>query len=91
MRTRLAMVACYGPHEGPWLRARGNEVGIRVKCLGTGEYVVVEHQNGSPEMTSTLLSSEGDFPVPLGFSRIRFRKLGGVKPTSVELVVKDAR
>lgn len=87
MFIRLAMVACFGPHDGPWLRARGNEVGIRVKCLGVGEYVVVEHQNGSPEMTSLLLSSEGDFPIPEGFSRIRFRKLGGVKPTTVALLV----
>jgi hypothetical protein len=86
MRTRLAMVACYGPHEGPWLRARGNEVGIRIKCLGIGEHVIVEHQNGSSQTTSFPLFSEGDFPIP-DFSRIRFWKVGGTKPTSVEILV----
>ena len=87
MRIRLAMVACYGPHDGPWLRARGNEVGIRVRCLGIGEYVSVEYQNESPQLTSILLSNEGDFPIPTPFKRIRFRKLGGAKPTSVEILV----
>lgn len=81
------MVACYGPHEGPWLRARGNETGIRVTCLGEGEYVIVRHQNGSPEVSETMISTEGVFPLPQGFSRISFKKLGGVKPTSVELIV----
>lgn len=87
MFTRLAMVACYGPHEWPWLRARGNETGIRVTCLGEGEYVVMRHQNGTSEVHETMISSEGVFPLPDRFSRISFKKLGGVKPTSVELLV----
>jgi hypothetical protein len=81
------MVACYGPHEGPWLRARGNETGVRVTCLGDGEYIVMRYQNGTPEVCETVLYNEGTFPLPKGFSRISFKKLGGVKPTSVELVV----
>lgn len=87
MFTRLAMVACYGPHEGPWLRARGNETGIRVTCLGEGEYVIVRHQNGTDEVQELTLDREGVFPLPAGFRRISFKKLGGVKPTSVELLV----
>lgn len=81
------MVACFGPHEGPWLRARGNETGIRVTCLGKGEYVVVRHQNGTTEVHETMLDHEGIFPLPERFSRISFKKLGGSKPTTVELVV----
>lgn len=81
------MVACFGPHQGPWLRARGNETGIRVTCLGEGEYVVVLWQNGDPEVHQTMLTQEGIFPLPEQFSRISFKKLGGSKPTSVELVV----
>jgi hypothetical protein len=87
MITRLAMVACFGPHEGPWLRARGNETGIRVTCLGEGEMVVARHQNGSAETHETMLTSNGIFPLPPKFSRISFKKLGGAKPTTVELVV----
>jgi hypothetical protein len=87
MFIRLAMVACFGPHDGPWLRARGNEVGIRVEHLGVGEYVSVEYQNGSSQTNSYLISSPGDFPTPEAFKRIRFRKLGGVKPTTVALLV----
>lgn len=81
------MVACYGPHQGPWLRARGNETGVKVTCLGEGEYVVMLHQNGGPEVHETMLYNEGIFPLPEQFSRISFKKLGGSKPTSVELVV----
>lgn len=87
MITRLALVACFGPHEGPWLRARGNETGIRITCLGEGEYVVVRHQNGTSEVHEQVLNTEGVFPLPHKFSRISFKKLGGCKPTSVELVV----
>jgi hypothetical protein len=88
MRTRLAMVACYGPHVGPWLRARGNEVGVRVKCLGEGEIVTVQAQlHPELEPVETVIRAEGDFPIPEKFTRIRFKKEGGAKPTSVELVV----
>lgn len=81
------MVACYGPHEGPWLRARGNETGIRVTCLGEGEVIVVRHMNGTEQVHERTITADGTFPLPTQFSRISFKKLGGSKPTSVELVV----
>lgn len=87
MITRLALVACYGPHEGPWLRARGNETGIRVTCLGEGESVIAQWQNGTSEVHDSTLTNEGISPLPKVFSRIRFCKQGGLKPTTVELVV----
>lgn len=88
MRTRLAMVACYGPHNGPWLRARGNEVGIRVKCLGPGESVTAEWQTGS-QTNSLKITADGDYPAPERFQRIHFLKEGGIKPTTVEIMVKE--
>lgn len=87
MFTRLALVACFGPHEGPWLRARGNETGVRITCLGDGEHIIMRHQNGTAEVIEQMLSGEGVFPLPSGFRRISFCKVGGTKPTTVELVV----
>lgn len=55
--------------------------------MGEGEFVVMLHQNGGPEVHETMLQHEGLFPLPERFSRISFKKLGGAKPTSVELVV----
>lgn len=86
MPTRLAMVACFGPHEGPWLRARGNETGIKVKCLGDGEVVTAIVKDRSGSLKEIDISSEGEHPIP-EFAMIRFRKIGGIKPTSVELLV----
>jgi hypothetical protein len=86
MPTRLAMVACFGPHVGPWLRARGNETGIKVKCLGDGEKVIAVYEDGSDLLKELDISAEGEHPIPK-FTRIRFRKEGGLKPTSVELTV----
>jgi len=82
------MVACYGPHVGPWLRARGNEVGVRVKCLGPGEFIVLQAQlHPELEPVEQVIREDGDFPIPDKFQRIRFKKMGGAKPTSVELMV----
>jgi hypothetical protein len=58
-----------------------------VEHLGEGEFVRVEYQNGSSETSSFLINAPGDSPVPEKFKRIRFRKLGGVKPTTVALLV----
>lgn len=81
------MVACYGPHEGPWLRSRGNETGIRITCLGQGEHVVACYQNGTSEVHELVYENEGIFPFPKAVSRISFKKHGGISPTSVELIV----
>lgn len=48
------------------------------------------HQNGGPEVHETMLPGEGIFPLPEQFSRVCFKKLGGSKPTTVELMVRDA-
>lgn len=87
MNTRLAMVACFGPHEGPWLRSRGTETGVRITCLGEGEYIVARLQNGDPSIKEHWFDSNGVFPLPSKFSRISFKKMGGVMPTSVELLI----
>lgn len=80
------MVACFGPHEGPWLRARGNEVGIKVKCLGEGEKVIAIYRDKQGLIQELDVSAEGEHPLP-DFIMIRFRKEGGKRPTSVELLV----
>ena len=88
MRTRLAMVACVGPHEGPKLRARGNETGIRIICLGEGESVTAKWLNGTAETHVKRYDAEGEYPLPQPrFSIIWFEKVGGIKPTTVELIV----
>lgn len=82
------MVACFGPHEGPWLRSRGNETGIKITCLGEGEYVVMRHQNGTSEVHELTFRENGVFPLTgVQFRRVSFVKHGGVKPTTVELVI----
>lgn len=88
MRTRLALVACKASHQGPWLRARGNETGVRVMKLGKGERVMMVAEQGSVQ-TMTEFSTEGTFPLPK-FSRVRFDKLAGEEcmPTFVEIVVE---
>jgi len=87
--TRLAMVACFGPHEGPWLRGRGNETGIRVICLGDGEVVDVEREQANGLITTESITSDGEVSVG-AFKRIRFVKRcsgKGSKPTTVELLI----
>lgn len=82
------MVACFGPHEGPWLRSRGNETGVRITCMAEGECVTMRHQNGTAEVHEMVFRTEGTFPLTgVNFRRVRFVKQGGVKPTTVELVV----
>lgn len=84
--TRLALVACRGPHEGPWLRGRGNEVAIRVSHLAEGERVEVDLDHRDSEPSRLVLLANGDYPLS-AFRRARVSKYGGVGPTTVELVI----
>lgn len=87
MKTRLALVACMGPHDGPWMRARGNETGVRVMFLGEGERIFADMEVAGLPKDPVLLDAEGTFPIP-AFDRIRFRKEGVcTRHTTVELVV----
>jgi hypothetical protein len=45
MGTRLALVNCKGPTEGPWTRAKGNESGIEIFMLGKGACVRFEYKS----------------------------------------------
>ncbi len=47
----------------------------------------MKHQNGTPEVHETVLSSEGVHPLPTQFRRISFAKLAAGRPTTVELIV----
>lgn len=88
MKTRLALVACYDDVEGPWLRARGNETGIRVLGLGIGERIFMDIEANGSFKEPVLLPSEGTFSLPKNWDKVRFRKEGvGLKPTQVELLV----
>jgi hypothetical protein len=49
--------------------------------------VVSRHQNGTSEVHEKMFTENGIFPLPPKFSRISFKKLGGAKPTTVELIV----
>ena len=87
MKTRLVLVTCYNDFEGPWVRARGDETGIRVLDLASGERIIVDKETeGSIE--SVLLSSGGTFPLAKGWNRLRIRKEGSQNsPTRVDLIV----
>lgn len=88
MKTRLALVASYDSIEGPWLRARGNETGVRVLGLGQGERIFMDIEANGSTKESVLLASEGTFSLPKAWNKVRFRKEGvGLKPTQVELLV----
>lgn len=90
MRTRLALVACRGATKGPWLRARGNETGVRIQALGQGERIVlVEERSG--DLNRTEFNTAGTFPLNKGWNRLRFDKQvnGGIcEPTQVELIIE---
>ena len=87
MKTRLVLVTCYKDFQGPWVRARGDETGIRVLNLADGERIVVDRElNGSLE--PTLISSNGTFPLAKGWERLKVRKEGLMNsPTRVDLIV----
>lgn len=84
--ARLALVACEGPATGPWVRTRGNETGVQITQLGEGERIVMDQEaNGSPK-EPVLFEAEGTFPLSAGWDKLRFRKEGSGKLTSVCLV-----
>lgn len=87
MKTRLVLVTCYNDFQGPWVRARGDETGIRILNLAAGERIVVDREiDGLIE--STLLPSNGTFPLASGWQRLKIRKEGSLNsPTRVDLVI----
>ncbi len=88
-KVRLALVACKGPHDGPWMRLRGNEKAVKISFLGEGERVFFDYQTGDSQNRTVEYSSEGSYPLPeKGIHRGAFRKTGpGTKHTTVEFVV----
>ena len=74
MKTRLALVAAKGHCEGPWMRSRGNEIGIRVRSLGEGESIVVDLEYRGIPMQPMLLYHDDTFDLPKGWDRLRILK-----------------
>lgn len=85
MRTRLAMLACKGPHTTPWMAPQGGESAVRVLHLVEGEVVLVEEDGG----TLIQVSSPGEYPFQPA-SRFRFQKVREEEtlpsPTLVEVL-----
>lgn len=48
----------------------------------------MKHQNGTEEVHELTFRENGTFPLTgVNFRRVSFEKRGGIKPTTVELVV----
>lgn len=90
MKTRLAIVAATGDVEGPWLRARGNETGVRIQSLGDGERIIMFVCVKGDIRRASAFECDGTFDLPTEWDKIRFDKLaleGLCCPTQVELLV----
>jgi hypothetical protein len=89
MKTRLALVAAKVSMEGPWLRARGNETGVRIQFLGEGERIVMFVCEQGVIRRATAFEQNGTFDLPPVWDSIRFDKIAGesANPTQVELLV----
>lgn len=90
MKIRLALVAAKGTVEGPWLRSRGNETGIRVRGLAEGSRICVLIEVDGVIQPSTILDSDGTWPLPDSWTRIQFSKQCDIEDgsrTHVDLLV----
>lgn len=84
MRTRLAMLACVGPHTTPWMLPQGGESHVRIMNLMDGERIVVESESS----VEAVHDSPGTF-IFQPASRFRFRKERDItegSPTLVEVL-----
>lgn len=91
MATRVALLACVGPADGPWTLAKNNERAVKVVHMMEGEHVRFEMEIGELK-DSLVFDSPGVFPLPwprMGRYRV-CKVLGdGVRgsPTTVEVVL----
>lgn len=77
-----------GSHDGPWMKPRGSEEGVKVyPKLSQGEEVVIEVDR--PMSHHQLVSlNDGFTPLDLaGANRYRARKFGGITLTTVEIML----
>lgn len=63
MRSRVAMVGCKEMPEGPWILAKGNEVGLKIVHLMEGERIGLELRY-SGRCESHIFKDPGQFPFP---------------------------
>jgi hypothetical protein len=68
----------------------GNERAISVSSLGESEWLDVELEKALPDNNFTAigfrLSSNGDYDIPDGFTKINLSKCGSGSPTTVQLL-----
>jgi len=91
MPSRLALIGCRAPHEGPWTIAKGNESRIEVFGLGQGESIRLEMEiDGSLKTHDYLQSGLHLWPDPRS-SRYRVCKVvsdGSPRtPTTVRILL----
>lgn len=88
MKSRLALVACEASAEGPWLRSRGNETGVRVSNLEEGGRIIMKQEFCAVLQQPEIFDSNGTFSLQGGWQRISFEKVSGqtILPTQVELL-----
>lgn len=87
-QKRLALVAMKNATEGPWSRAKGNEVAVQILHLVEGEQVRLDMEIGELS-ESTVFNQPGLFPLPLRrCERYRVSKTQSQgSPTTVEIVL----
>jgi hypothetical protein len=83
MSMKLAMVACLGPHEGPWARTRGSERELRISGDG---HVQLQCEDSTGLQRLIDFDSPGVFVFPEGVVRYRLCKPSKGTPTTVEVV-----
>lgn len=74
MKTRLALVAAQGCVLGPWMRARGNETGIRIKGLQSGSCIISHVEVMGVKQPPIVLYQDGTWPLPDKWTKIQFAK-----------------
>lgn len=74
MATRLAMLGCNKPYEGPWAIAKGNESGLEITGLASGEAVELQLCSKSG-IHSYTFAKPGCFAIPkTGYDKYRVSK-----------------
>lgn len=92
MASRLAMLGCKNPYEGPWTIAKGNETGLEIVNLAEGEAIELELVD-KRALHTVSYDQAGSFPLPKGkFNKYRvckrhLRKVESPSPTIVRVLL----
>jgi len=91
MATRLALVNCKGPTEGPWTIAKGNESGLEIFALGEGSLIRFDCEVDG--LTKTYdFNKPGEHPLPkLDITRYRVSKVGDSNLATIVRIILNGK